>query len=252
MNDSQDSARCKVNNLRLQSVSGICRQSAVGRLSRVLHTLCSAGIAADRLNRGATAHLWLIGIVVATLDGQSNVGVTGCEISIFRSILCDFQRGAVSRRFMADLAKWDWSSPELPVDNWWFFAVVLIVLIFFIWMVARLTATATDDTDPAEIDRQMLTAVSELRSRGEITQEEFRSIKSRLVVRLADETRSNDSVDLSPQDHLAEESKGTPAPTTETQGTVAGPSIPHDSGETTVGPETETNQKDTGDTSTQN
>lgn len=156
----------------------------------------------------------------------------------------------MSGHFMADLAKWDWSSPELPVDSWWFFAVVLVVLIFFIWVVARLTATATDDMDPAEIDRQMLTAVSELRSRGEITQEEFRSIKNRLVVRLSDETRSNDSVDLSPQDHLGEENKGTPALTTETHGTVAGPSIPDNSGGAPVRPETETKQKGEDDTST--
>ena len=156
----------------------------------------------------------------------------------------------MSGHFVADLAKWDWSSPELPVDSWWFFAVVLVVLIFFIWVVARLTATATDDMDPAEIDRQMLTAVSELRSRGEITKEEFRSIKSRLVTRLSDDTRSNDSVDLSPQDHLGKESKGTPALTTETHGTAAGPSIPDSSGSAPVRPETETKQKDADDTST--
>lgn len=158
----------------------------------------------------------------------------------------------MSGHFMADLAKWDWSSPELPVDSWWFFAVVLVVLIFFIWLVARLTATATDDMDPAEIDRQMLTAVSQLRSRGEITQEEFRSIKGQLVVRLSDETRSNDSVDLSPQDHLQEESKGTPALTTETHGTAAGPSVPDQSGSAAAGTETETKQTDTENTSTQN
>ncbi|HIE95692.1 MAG TPA: hypothetical protein EYQ63_01445 [Fuerstia sp.] len=156
------------------------------------------------------------------------------------------------RQFMADLAIWDWSSPELPVDSWWFFAVVLFVLIFFIWVVARLTAAATDDTDPAVVDRQMLTAVSELRSRGELTQEEFRSIKSRLVVRLSDETQSNDSVDLSTQDHHQEESKGTPASTAETHETVADPSVPLTSGDTTTGSETDMEQKDKNDTSTQN
>ncbi|MEO2017000.1 MAG: hypothetical protein ABGZ53_21815 [Fuerstiella sp.] len=153
---------------------------------------------------------------------------------------------------MADLANWDWSSPELPVDSWWFFVAVLFVLIFFIWVVARLTAAATDDTDPAVVDRQMLTAVSELRSRGELTQEEFRSIKSRLVVRLADETRSNDSVDLSTQDHRQEESKGTPASTAETHETVADPSVPLASSDSATGSETDTEQKDTNDTFTQN
>lgn len=153
---------------------------------------------------------------------------------------------------MADLAKWDWSSLELPVDSWWFFAVVLFVLIFFIWLVARVTAAATNDTDPAAVDRQMLTAVSELRSRGELTQEEFRSIKSRLVVRLSDETRSNDSVDLSTQDHRQKESKGRPASRAETHETVADPSVLFASGDSTAGSETDMEQKDTNDTSTQN
>ena len=153
---------------------------------------------------------------------------------------------------MADLANWDWSAPELPIDSWWFFVAVLFVLIFFIWVVARLTAAATGDTDPAADDRQMLTAVSELRSRGELTKEEFRSIKGRLVVRLADQTRSNDSVDLSTQDHLLEESKGTPASTAETHETVADPSDSLTSSGAATGPETDTEQKDTNDTITQN
>ena len=153
---------------------------------------------------------------------------------------------------MADLAKWDWSSPELPVDSWWFFVGVLFVLIVFIWVVARLTAAATDDMDPADVDRQMLTAVSELRSRGELTQEEFRSIKSRLVVRLSDETRSNDSVDLSTQDHQQEESKGTPSSAAETHETVAERPAPLTSGDTTTGSEADMEHKDTNSTSTQN
>ena len=88
------------------------------------------------------------------------------------------------------LADWDWTLPELPVDSWWFFTIVLVLLVVFIWVVARLTTHTTDDIDPAEIDRQMLSAVSELRSQGELTQEEFRSIKSHLVTRLAPKTSS--------------------------------------------------------------
>ncbi|MCA9086052.1 MAG: hypothetical protein KDA81_18470 [Planctomycetaceae bacterium] len=85
--------------------------------------------------------------------------------------------------------------PELPVHNWWFFGVVLFLLIIFIWVIARLTAAMTDHSDPAEIDRQMLSAVRDLHSQGELSSEEFRSIKSRLVQRMSDENRATDSDD---------------------------------------------------------
>lgn len=92
------------------------------------------------------------------------------------------------------LAEWDWTTPELPVDSWWFFMVVLVLLMVFIWAIARLTTRTTDDIDPAEIDRQMLSAVSELRSQGELSPEEFRSIKSRLVERLSPDSTSENPI----------------------------------------------------------
>ena len=104
----------------------------------------------------------------------------------------------------------EWAIP-LPIDSWWFCAVVLIVLVFAIWLIARLTTSVTEDIDPAEADRQMLTAVAELKSRGELSSEEFRSIKGRLVERLSDEaapTKSADStMDTSPQAEAEEPEK---------------------------------------------
>jgi len=114
------------------------------------------------------------------------------------------------------LAQWDWSVPELPVDNWWFCAAVLIVLVVSIWAIARLTASATEDIDPAETDRQMLTAVSELRSQGELTTEEFRSIKSRLVNRLSEQTVAADSDDSSHDERQRQEDEGELGQSTET------------------------------------
>ncbi|MEZ6124047.1 MAG: hypothetical protein R3C49_12855 [Planctomycetaceae bacterium] len=75
--------------------------------------------------------------------------------------------------------------PPIPYDSWWVLGVVLVLLIVSIWLIARLTTSVTEETDPAEIDRQMLSAVRELHSEGELTPEEFRSIKSQLVQRLA-------------------------------------------------------------------
>ncbi len=113
-------------------------------------------------------------------------------------------------------ANWDWASLELPVDNWWFCGFVLVVLIVAIWGVARLTASATEEIDPAEIDRQMLTAVSELRSRGDLTQEEFRSIKSRLVDRLSDLPQATDSDDSSHKEQQEQVDEGQLDQSTET------------------------------------
>ena len=91
------------------------------------------------------------------------------------------------------LAEWTWKAPELPFDNWWFLGVVLLLLVCSIWVIAQLTTKVTDDIDPAEIDRQMLTAVNELHSQGELSEEEYRSIKGRLVTRLSNKPPPSDS-----------------------------------------------------------
>ncbi|MEP3477931.1 MAG: hypothetical protein ABJZ55_01670 [Fuerstiella sp.] len=74
--------------------------------------------------------------------------------------------------------------PELPVDSWWFFGSVLTALVVAIALVIRFVSSKTDDIDPVEVDRQMLSSVRELTRTGEITDDEYRSIKGRLVERL--------------------------------------------------------------------
>jgi hypothetical protein len=86
----------------------------------------------------------------------------------------------------AALADWWPKALPLPVDSWLGYSVLLIVTVALVWLVVALISRATDDIDPAEIDRQMLTAVNDLHRQGNLTQEEFRSIKSQLVERLAD------------------------------------------------------------------
>lgn len=115
------------------------------------------------------------------------------------------------------LAEWSWAAPELPVDNWWFFIAVLVVLIVFIALIARLAAAAGEEIDPAEIDRQMLTAVNDLHTEGELTPEEYRSIKSRLVDRLSEQNQTSDSDDSSAQVVEEKESEGQQQPATEEQ-----------------------------------
>ena len=79
-----------------------------------------------------------------------------------------------------------WGIMPIPIgtESWLVFTVVLIVLIIVIALIARLVTRATEDSDPAETDRQMLTAINDLHRKGDLSQKEFRSIKSQLVDRL--------------------------------------------------------------------
>ena len=83
-----------------------------------------------------------------------------------------------------NLESWWLRAIPIGTDSWWTFAVVLIALIVFILLIARLVTRATEDSDPAETDRQMLTAVNDLHRKGDLSQEEFRSIQGQLVDRL--------------------------------------------------------------------
>lgn len=113
-------------------------------------------------------------------------------------------------------AEWTWSIPEMPADSWLVSAIALIILMFFIWLIARLTTSANEDIDPAETDRQMLTVVTELKSRGELTPDEYRSIKSRLVTRLSDATDGDDSDESVENDQHHQENECELRSTTET------------------------------------
>jgi len=99
-------------------------------------------------------------------------------------------------------AEWGLQAIPIRTDSWLVFTVVLVGLIVFIWLIARLITRVTDDTDPAETDRQMLTSIAELHRKGDLSQEEFRSIKSQLVERLRNPIPS--AVDESDQTDPAE------------------------------------------------
>jgi len=92
-----------------------------------------------------------------------------------------------------------WGIMPIPIgaESWLGFTVVLIVLIVVIGLITRLITRATEDSDPAETDRQMLTAINDLHLKGDLSQEEFRSIKGQLVDRLHDgpDSRPPDSSD---------------------------------------------------------
>lgn len=113
------------------------------------------------------------------------------------------------------LSEWSFKAPELPIDSWWFLGIVLVVLVVAIWLIARLTSSVTDDIDPAEIDRQMLTAVRDLHSQGELSPDEYRSIKGRLVERMSDQLPPAGSDDSSQKTQGSEQTEGQTLNTTE-------------------------------------
>ncbi len=61
-----------------------------------------------------------------------------------------------------------------------------ILITVSIALTLRIRQRFQGNDDPAEVDHQMLLQIKELRREGDLTDEEFRSIKGRLVERIDD------------------------------------------------------------------
>lgn len=181
-------------------------------------SLCTAGwwlaLAKPHESPGKKV-LWWFGIAVARLWEGSPTGFRDIIIPTESIRLIDIRQMTWSVSSII-AALWDLKVPDLPVESWLFCAVVLVALMIGIWLVARYVSSVTEETDPAEIDRQMLTAVTELNSRGELTPEEYRSIKSQLIHRLADSPSDSDSADSSSEGQPEKESQGLESELTDT------------------------------------
>ncbi|MCA9012157.1 MAG: hypothetical protein KDB01_20535, partial [Planctomycetaceae bacterium] len=66
---------------------------------------------------------------------------------------------------------------QLPNFTWWQFLFAAACLIVLIWSIVRFVSRVHEDVDPAESDQEMLKAISELRRQGDLTEDEYRSIK---------------------------------------------------------------------------
>ncbi|MEJ7594801.1 MAG: hypothetical protein WKF77_25015 [Planctomycetaceae bacterium] len=73
---------------------------------------------------------------------------------------------------------------QLPDFNWWQFLFAAACLVVLIWSIVRFFSRVYEDVDPAESDQDMLNAISELRREGDLTEDEYRSIKSQLMGRM--------------------------------------------------------------------
>jgi hypothetical protein len=81
--------------------------------------------------------------------------------------------------------KTDWMKLlQLPNVSWWQFLFASACLVVAVWGILRLVSRVNEDVDPAEADREMLQRLNELRREGDLTEDEFRSIKSQIVGRL--------------------------------------------------------------------
>ena len=73
---------------------------------------------------------------------------------------------------------------HLPEFNWWQFLFAAVCLVVLIWSIVRFVSRVHEDVDPAETDQDMLNTISELRREGDLSEDEYRSIKSQLMGRM--------------------------------------------------------------------
>ncbi|HQZ68468.1 MAG TPA: hypothetical protein PLY87_25440 [Planctomycetaceae bacterium] len=74
---------------------------------------------------------------------------------------------------------------QLRDINWWEYGFAATGLIVLIWAIVRVTSRVNEDVDPAVSDQEMLNSISELRREGDLTEDEYRSIKSQLMGRMS-------------------------------------------------------------------
>jgi hypothetical protein len=74
-------------------------------------------------------------------------------------------------------------------------AALAVVLGISVWLVLRIRSRYWGPEDPTEAENQMLLQLGDLRREGQLTEEEYRSIKGRLVARIGASIRGHESDD---------------------------------------------------------
>jgi len=80
-----------------------------------------------------------------------------------------------------------WKLLEGSPREWIAFVFAFLGAVGVIWFIVTVASRQRDDEDPAATDHQMLTRIEDLRQQGDLSYEEYRSIKGQLIQRL--ETR---------------------------------------------------------------
>ena len=79
-----------------------------------------------------------------------------------------------------------WQLLEGSPVEWAKFLGALVALGILVWAIVRVVSRLRDGKDPAASENLMLTQIGELRREGHLTDDEYRSIKGRLVDRIED------------------------------------------------------------------
>ena len=90
------------------------------------------------------------------------------------------------------------AEPELNELLWRTLGIALalgVVLAISVWLVLRIRARYWGLEDPTAAENEMLLQLSELRREGQLTEEEYRSIKGRLVARIGESLRGQEGDD---------------------------------------------------------
>ena len=95
---------------------------------------------------------------------------------------------------------------QLPNFTWWQFLFAAASLVVLIWSIVRFVSRVHEDVDPAESDQEMLKAVGELRRQGDLTEDEYRSIKGQLLARMSTGFQDKLSENQRPADAVLPES----------------------------------------------
>jgi hypothetical protein len=81
---------------------------------------------------------------------------------------------------------------KLLQASWLEWLGLIVAVGVAVWLIFRIRAWFRDGEDPAADDHGMLMQITELRRQGGLSDEEFRSIKGRLVRRIDETTRPQD------------------------------------------------------------
>jgi hypothetical protein len=95
-----------------------------------------------------------------------------------------FERKVPSEFFWLSRKTDWWKLLQLPDISWIPLLIAASCLVVVIWAIVRLVSRVNEDVDPAEADREMLLALNDLRREGDLTEDEFRSIKGQITGRL--------------------------------------------------------------------
>lgn len=78
------------------------------------------------------------------------------------------------------------SSGEDLAELFGWCAAFLAALVVLIWGIVRVRSLFRDDDDPAAVDHSMLLGLGDLHRQGDLSESEYRSIKSQLIQRMQD------------------------------------------------------------------